>query len=40
MFFGTGKDAALKSIEIAWPSGVRQKLENVKGDEYLTMEEP
>ena len=40
VFFGTGKDAVLKSIEIAWPSGVRQKLENVKGDEYLTVEEP
>ena len=39
VFFGTGKDAVAKSIEIMWPSGVRQKLENVNGDRYLTVEE-
>jgi hypothetical protein len=40
VFFGTGKDAAAKSIEILWPSGVRQKLKDVKADRYLTLEEP
>ena len=40
VFFGTGKDAVAKSIEIVWPSGVRQKLKDVKGDRYLTVEEP
>jgi hypothetical protein len=40
VFFGTGKDAVAKSIEIEWPSGIRQKIENVKGDRYLTVEEP
>ena len=39
VFFGTGKDAVVKSIEIIWPSGVRQRLDNVKGDQYLTIEE-
>src|SRR5207245_11004391 len=39
VFFGTGKDAVMKSIDIVWPSGVRQKLENVIGDRYLTVEE-
>jgi hypothetical protein len=29
-----------KSIEILWPSGVRQRLENVRGDRYLKIEEP
>ena len=40
VFFGTGKDTAAKSIEILWPSGVRQRLENVNGDRYLTIDEP
>jgi hypothetical protein len=38
-FFGTGKEAVVKSIEILWPSGVRQRLENVSGDRYVTIEE-
>jgi hypothetical protein len=40
VFFGTGKEDLVKSIEIVWPSGVRQRLDNVKGDRYLTIEEP
>jgi hypothetical protein len=40
VFFGTGKDTVAKSIEIAWPSGVRQKLKDVKADRYLAVEEP
>jgi enediyne biosynthesis protein E4 len=40
VFFGTGKDIGAKSIEVLWPSGVRQRLENVKGDHYLTIDEP
>ena len=39
VFFGLGKDAVAQSIEIDWPSGVRQRLENVAGDRYLTIEE-
>lgn len=39
VFFGLGKDTVAKSLEIDWPSGVRQRLENVAGDRYLTIEE-
>ena len=40
VFFGMGKDAAARSIEIRWPSGARQKLKNVAADRYLTIDEP
>ncbi len=40
VFFGTGKEATAKSIEILWPSGVRQKLDNVSVDRYLAIDEP
>ena len=40
VFFGTGKEAMAKSIEILWPSGVRQKLDHVNGDRYVAIEEP
>jgi hypothetical protein len=40
VFFGLGKDAAAKSIEIAWPSGARQRLENVDSNRYVTIQEP
>jgi hypothetical protein len=39
-FFGTGKDSVVESIEIIWPSGIRQTLENVKTDRLLEVEEP
>lgn len=39
-FFGTGKDTVVESVEILWPSGIRQKLENVTTDRYLEVEEP
>lgn len=40
VFFGTGTDAVVKSIEILWPSGIRQTLTDVKADRYLDVEEP
>jgi hypothetical protein len=39
VFFGLGNDAAVQSIEIEWPSGVRQKLDHVRSDRYLTIDE-
>jgi hypothetical protein len=39
VFFGLGKESTARSIEIVWPSGVRQKLDNAAGDRYLTIEE-
>ena len=38
--FGLGTDTSASQIEIRWPSGVIQKLENVHGDQTLTIEEP
>jgi hypothetical protein len=37
--FGLGGDRAALAIEIHWPSGVRQRLANVTGDRFITVEE-
>ena len=37
---GFGGDSAVKSVEIRWPSGTTQVLENVKVDQVLKVEEP
>ena len=38
--FGLGNDPIATSIEINWPSGIVQKLENVKGDQQVRIDEP
>jgi hypothetical protein len=38
--FGLGSETAVKSVEITWPSGKRQRLENVAVDRILSVEEP
>jgi hypothetical protein len=38
--FGMGLDTAAKIIEIHWPSGTRQVLENVRADQILQVDEP
>ena len=38
--FGLGKDAAAQGVEIRWPSGIVQTLKDVKGDQYVTVDEP
>jgi hypothetical protein len=38
--FGLGSDDVAERIEIRWPSGIVQRLENVKGDHVLTVREP
>ena len=38
--FGLGKDAAAQSVEIRWPSGIVQTLKDVKGGQYVTVDEP
>jgi len=38
--FGLGKSSRVKSVEIVWPGGKRQKLEEVKVDRVVTVEEP
>ena len=38
--FGLGKAAVIERIELAWPTGVKQVLTNVKADQVLTVVEP
>jgi enediyne biosynthesis protein E4 len=38
--FGLGADAVAASIEILWPSGIRQTIRNVQGDQILKIDEP
>jgi hypothetical protein len=38
--FGLGKDTLVKRLEIRWPSGVRQELQNLPADQMLTVVEP
>ncbi len=40
LHFGLGPDSAARSIEIRWPSGRVQTLENVKADQVLKVTEP
>ncbi len=40
LHFGLGGDSAARSLEIRWPSGKTQTLENVKADQVLRVEEP
>jgi len=38
--FGLGADAGAVSLEIRWPSGIRQTLKGVHGDQLLQIDEP
>ncbi len=38
--FGLGADTVVKSVEIRWPSGVVQKLKDVRADQILKVDEP
>ena len=38
--FGLGEDERAAKIEVRWPSGIRQVLENVKSNQILTVTEP
>ena len=38
--FGLGGDKTVRSLEIAWPSGIVQKLDNLAADRILTVREP
>ncbi len=37
--FGLGVDRVAKLVEITWPSGLVQKLQNVEADRVLTVKE-
>jgi enediyne biosynthesis protein E4 len=38
--FGLGAEKVAATIEIHWPSGIRQTLKNVRGDQILQVQEP
>jgi hypothetical protein len=38
--FGLGDSGVVQEIEIRWPSGIRQVLQNVRADRIVTVEEP
>jgi enediyne biosynthesis protein E4 len=38
--FGFGSSRSASAIEILWPSGVKQTLQNVAGDRVITIDEP
>ena len=38
--FGLGTDVIVQSIEIEWPSGIRQVLRNLAVDRYYELKEP
>jgi len=40
LHFGLGTETAAATIEIRWPSGIRQTLRNVRGDQILQIDEP
>jgi len=37
--FGLGKNSVVQSLEIYWPSGLKQTLTNVKADQALIVHE-
>ena len=38
--FGLGAESTVTTLEIRWPSGIRQTLHNVPGDQILAIDEP
>ena len=40
LHFGLGAAATAQSVEIRWPSGIVQTLKDVKGDQYVKIDEP
>jgi hypothetical protein len=38
--FGLGSEAESRTIDIRWPSGIRQTLRDIRGDQILQVQEP
>jgi len=38
--FGLGSEAVVGTIEIRWPSGIRQTMKDIRGNQILKVEEP
>jgi hypothetical protein len=39
-YFGLGSNTSVTSLEITWPSGIVQVVENINADQYITVVEP
>jgi hypothetical protein len=39
MHFGIAEETKVSTLEIDWPSGIRQTLRDVHADQYLTVNE-
>jgi hypothetical protein len=39
IYFGLGNHAKVDTLEINWPSGIRQELTNIPADQIITVEE-
>jgi enediyne biosynthesis protein E4 len=40
LHFGLGTELNVQAIEVRWPSGIVQKINNVAGDRILQLDEP
>jgi hypothetical protein len=38
--FGMGQERVAQKIEILWPSGIKQTLKDIPGDQILQIDEP
>jgi hypothetical protein len=38
--FGLGQDTKVSQVQIEWPSGTKQQLNNISVNQFLTIEEP
>ena len=38
--FGLGSEQVAGTVEIRWPSGIRQTLKDIRGDQILRVDEP
>jgi hypothetical protein len=38
--FGLGPETVVRTIDIRWPSGIRQTMKDVRVDQILKIEEP
>ncbi len=40
LHFGLGTQSSAETVEIRWPSGIKQTLKNVRGNQFVTVNEP
>ncbi|MDP9037782.1 MAG: CRTAC1 family protein [Acidobacteriota bacterium] len=40
LHFGLGANGTVRSVEVLWPSGIHQRLNDVRADQILTLDEP